>query len=172
MAPLHHPNLIQLHGGCDGPDKLCLVLEYCSNGDLEALYKRSKADGFGWGDTFYQITLGVAKCTSSRGGVRLRESRPWGKVTLASVPRHAGLDYLHHDVAGDTLIHRDIKPANILINDDIRAKVSDFGSSRRVSDEDADAALTMTRTGTPLYCACRWARSCAVPYISRRHQAS
>ena len=30
MAPLHHPNLVKLYGGCwnEGADKLCIVLEY------------------------------------------------------------------------------------------------------------------------------------------------
>ena len=36
MAPLSHPNLVKLYGGCwnEGADKLCIVLEFCARGDL------------------------------------------------------------------------------------------------------------------------------------------
>lgn len=37
-----------------------------------------------------------------------------------------GLDYLHN-LAHRSFIHRDLKPSNILLTDDFRAKVSDFG---------------------------------------------
>ncbi len=41
-----------------------------------------------------------------------------------------GLTYAHS--AG--IIHRDLKPANILLNEDCRAKICDFGLSRQVAD--------------------------------------
>ena len=36
MCSLQHPNLVHLYGGVwnEGADKLCIVLEYCSNGSL------------------------------------------------------------------------------------------------------------------------------------------
>jgi serine/threonine protein kinase len=37
-----------------------------------------------------------------------------------------GLSYMHS--AG--IIHRDLKPANILINEDCKAKICDFGLAR------------------------------------------
>lgn len=37
-----------------------------------------------------------------------------------------GLEYLHN-LAHRSFIHRDLKPSNILLTDDFRAKVSDFG---------------------------------------------
>ena len=38
MAPLHHPNLVKLYGGCwnEGADKLCIVLEFAEKGSLRA----------------------------------------------------------------------------------------------------------------------------------------
>ena len=38
MAPLRHENLVQLHGGVwkEGADKLCIVLEFCARGSLDA----------------------------------------------------------------------------------------------------------------------------------------
>merc|ERR1711998_572537 len=41
MAPLQHPNLVNLLGACweDGPDKLFIVLELCTRGSLDDLMK-------------------------------------------------------------------------------------------------------------------------------------
>ena len=41
MAPLRHPNLVKLLGACweEGPDKLCLVLEFCAKGSLRELLR-------------------------------------------------------------------------------------------------------------------------------------
>ena len=43
MAPLHHPNLVNLLGACwtDGPDKLCIVLEFCEGSVADLLKDRA-----------------------------------------------------------------------------------------------------------------------------------
>ena len=96
MAPLHHPNLVILHGGCwtDGPDKLAIVLEFCGGGSLEGLLNNSsKSEEAGafcshteflehlWAGTFYGIVVGIVRC----------------------------FVYLHFGVSGGLLIHRDLK---------------------------------------------------------------
>ena len=40
-----------------------------------------------------------------------------------------GVEYLH-GLAHQSFIHRDLKPSNILLGDDMRAKVADFGLVR------------------------------------------
>ena len=61
MAPLRHPNLVGIVGGCwtDGPDKLCIVLEYCSRGSLGGMVKHQSNT---WEEHYYEIALGVARC--------------------------------------------------------------------------------------------------------------
>lgn len=51
------------------------------------------------------------------------------------------------------IVHRDIKPANILMTEDRRWKVSDFGIAKSVQMQDADETVTGMVLGTPAYLA-------------------
>ncbi|MGZ3451632.1 MAG: serine/threonine-protein kinase [Polyangiales bacterium] len=79
----------------------------------------------------------------------------WALPVLREIAR--GLSALH----GEGVIHRDLKPGNVLLGEDERVRISDFGISRFGSSDDIDpVAETMkplTGTGallgTPLYMA-------------------
>lgn len=65
-------------------------------------------------------------------------------VTLNS---KLGLEFLHNDCK-PPIIHRDVKSSNILLNEDLQAKLADFGLSR-TSPVDDDTPVSIA--GTPGY---------------------
>ncbi|KAL8257973.1 hypothetical protein R6Q59_030014 [Mikania micrantha] len=64
-----------------------------------------------------------------------------------------GLAYLHEDCR-QKIIHLDIKPQNILLDNDLNAKVSDFGLSKLMDKNQTDVMTTIK--GTPGYIAPEW----------------
>lgn len=64
-----------------------------------------------------------------------------------------GLLYLHEDCR-QIIAHFDIKPQNILIDDNLNAKISDFGLAKLI-DRDQSHVITRMR-GTPGYLAPEW----------------
>lgn len=103
MTKAKHRHLVGLLGYCvDGMERL-LVYEYLPQGNLGQHlfeYKDRSGKPLTW-KTRLSIALDVAR----------------------------GLEYLHH-LAHRSFIHRDLKSSNILLTDDFRAKVSDFGLVR------------------------------------------
>lgn len=72
---------------------------------------------------------------------------PFPVEKALSVARQIGeaLDYAHKQ----KIIHRDLKPANILLTEDGRAKITDFGIAKVIATEDAHRTLAIM--GTPSY---------------------
>ena len=64
-----------------------------------------------------------------------------------------GIDYLH-GLTQQKFIHRDLNPSNILLDQDLRAKVSDFGLVRTIEDKSS----TLKPAGTFGYLAPEFSR--------------
>ncbi|XP_031386684.1 probable leucine-rich repeat receptor-like protein kinase At2g28990 isoform X2 [Punica granatum] len=100
LSKIHHRHLVSLLGYCDEPENMALIYEYMPKGNLH-------------------------ENLSGKNG----EVLTWDRRLCIAVDTAKGLDYLHNGC--DTpIIHRDIKTANILLDEHLRAKISDFGLSR------------------------------------------
>ncbi|MBA3501635.1 MAG: serine/threonine protein kinase, partial [Deltaproteobacteria bacterium] len=82
-------------------------------------------------------------------GRNLREwlGTPRTVQAIAFVMRQVGQGLAAAHAAG--IVHRDVKPENVLVGDDGRVRVVDFGLARVTAGRvDQDASVTSTRTGT------------------------
>ncbi|PSS05621.1 G-type lectin S-receptor-like serine/threonine-protein kinase [Actinidia chinensis var. chinensis] len=125
IGGIHHVNLVRLIGFCAERTFRLLVYEYMSNGSLDKwIFDRHKRASLGW-QSRRKIILDIAK----------------------------GLAYLHEDCS-HKIFHLDIKPQNILLDDNLNARISDFGLSKLI-DKDQSQVITALR-GTPGYMAPEW----------------
>ncbi|KAL3716796.1 hypothetical protein ACJRO7_008381 [Eucalyptus globulus] len=108
VGQIRHRNLLPLLAHLTRPDCHLLVYEFMKNGSLQDLLEKvSKGQAeLDW-VTRHRIALGVA----------------------------TGLEYLHMN-HNPRIIHRDLKPANVLLDDDMEARISDFGLAKAMPDTD------------------------------------
>ncbi|TKY69208.1 Receptor protein kinase TMK1 [Spatholobus suberectus] len=103
LTKVRHRHLVALEGHClDGKEKL-LVYEYMPQGPLSKHLFEWKEEGL--------------------------QPLEWKRRLSIALDVARGVEYLH-GLAQQIFIHRDLKPSNILLGDDMRAKVSDFGLVR------------------------------------------
>ncbi|KZV33987.1 leucine-rich repeat receptor-like serine/threonine-protein kinase [Dorcoceras hygrometricum] len=108
LKTTRHRNLIRIITTCSRPDFKALVLPLMGNGSLEKhLYPNH--------GTKHVLNL----------------------VQLVSICSDVaeGMSYLHH-YSPVKVVHCDLKPSNILLDDDMRALVTDFGIARLVKGRD------------------------------------
>ncbi|KAL8241773.1 hypothetical protein R6Q59_012075, partial [Mikania micrantha] len=121
LSKCKHENIVSLLGFCDEDGEKILVYKYECNGSLDNYIKRSK--DLTWIQRL-QICLGVA----------------------------CGLNYLHSEVGShQRFLHRDIKSSNILLDENLKPKISDFGLSRVVPVNMQSTFVISNPCGTPGY---------------------
>ncbi|PIN14017.1 Fibroblast/platelet-derived growth factor receptor [Handroanthus impetiginosus] len=107
LTKVRHRHLVSLHGFCDNGSERLLVYEYMPKGCL--------------GQHLFQW--------------KEMEIPPlsWNQRVIIALDVARGVEYLH-SLAQQSFIHRDLKTSNILLGDDVRAKVSDFGLVKPAPD--------------------------------------
>ncbi|CAL9066969.1 brassinosteroid LRR receptor kinase BRL2-like [Musa acuminata AAA Group] len=123
LGKIKHRNLVPLLGYCKVGEERLLVYEYMTFGSLEdMLHGRTKPRdaALSWEER-KKIARGAAK----------------------------GLCFLHHNCIPH-IIHRDMKSSNVLLDDQMDARVSDFGMARLISALDTHLSVS-TLAGTPGY---------------------
>ncbi|XP_071709961.1 uncharacterized protein [Rutidosis leptorrhynchoides] len=64
-----------------------------------------------------------------------------------------GLSYLHHECVVAPVVHCDLKPSNILLDDDLTAKIADFGLASLMVDKDQEFSTNGILKGSMGYIA-------------------
>ena len=84
-------------------------------------------------------------------GDQLKSEGPMSLEAARGVLHHVAEAVEHAHAA--QIVHRDLKPSNIMITDDGRIKVMDFGVARQAKDAITKMSMTNTVVGTPPYMA-------------------
>ncbi|KAL6660009.1 hypothetical protein ACP70R_002131 [Stipagrostis hirtigluma subsp. patula] len=124
LGTIHHVNLVRLRGFCSEGSKRALVYDYMANGSLDSHLFKSSSVVLSWSQR-YGVAVGVAR----------------------------GLAYLH-EKCRECIIHCDVKPENILLDEELGARLADFGMAKLVG-HDFSRVLTTVR-GTLGYLAPEW----------------
>ncbi|GAB4859838.1 hypothetical protein Ancab_011318 [Ancistrocladus abbreviatus] len=119
LSKVRHRHLVSLFGySTEGNEKL-LVYEYMPKGALSR-------------HLFHWKNLNL-------------EPLPWKKRLVIALDVARGMEYLH-SLAQQSFIHRDLKSSNILLDDEYRAKVSDFGLVKLAPDREKSVATRLAGT--------------------------
>ncbi|XP_055810439.1 probable LRR receptor-like serine/threonine-protein kinase At1g67720 isoform X2 [Solanum dulcamara] len=106
LSRIHHRNLVPLIGYYEDDQQRMLVYEYMHNGTLrDHITESTDKKHLDW-----LARLNIAEDAAK------------------------GLEYLHTG-CNPSIIHRDVKTSNILLDINMRAKVSDFGLSRQAEED-------------------------------------
>ncbi|CAI0428612.1 unnamed protein product [Linum tenue] len=122
IGKIKHRNLVPLLGYCKVGEERLLVYEYMKYGSLEDVLHDQRKAG---------ITL------------------DWNARRKIAIGAARGLAFLHHNCIPH-IIHRDMKSSNVLLDDNLDARVSDFGMARLMSAMDTHLSVS-TLAGTPGY---------------------
>lgn len=137
IASVQHVNLLRLLGYCCLPEgPRYLVYDFVQNGSLD-----------NW----------IFQDGGSRGHRARLPARddwlPWALRYRVAIDVAKALAYLHHDCRSK-ILHLDVKPENILLDDNFRAVVNDFGLSKLMGKDESRVVTTIR--GTRGYLAPEW----------------
>ncbi|GIL75163.1 hypothetical protein Vretifemale_4992 [Volvox reticuliferus] len=153
LSSLRHDNVVRLLGGCLQPPDICLVEELCVT-SLDAVLHRGNRHPAALGTAAAEPVAATSLLPQPLAHSRPHQDRhkhhhqsynhqqqqhyPDQQHTCSPLPLFRmleialdvalGLEYLHSRIPA--VVHRDLKPSNILLDQNGRAKISDFGLAR------------------------------------------
>ncbi|GAV65126.1 Pkinase domain-containing protein/LRR_1 domain-containing protein/LRRNT_2 domain-containing protein/LRR_6 domain-containing protein/LRR_8 domain-containing protein [Cephalotus follicularis] len=131
LSAVRHVNVVKLYCSISSEDSNLLVYEYLPNGSLWDRLQACHKIKIGW-EVRYEIALGAAR----------------------------GLEYLHHG-CDRPVIHGDVKSSNILLDEEWKPRIADFGLARIVQ-AGGGGDWTHVIAGTHGYIAPEYAYTCKV----------
>ncbi|XXG61931.1 hypothetical protein AAC387_Pa05g0410 [Persea americana] len=108
LTEIRHRNIVKLYGFCFHEQCMFLVYEYMERGKL----------------------AGILSC---EGALEL----DWVKRVNVVKGVASGLSHMHHDCS-PPIVHRDISSSNILLDSELEACISDFGTSRLLKPDSSN----------------------------------
>jgi serine/threonine protein kinase len=125
---------VRLVGICaNNSGNVFLVYEYAENGSLSDCLH-------------YQVANPSSNFSRSVGLL------PWTKRMQISLDVASGLEYIHN-YTNPSFVHKDVKSSNILLDENFRAKVANFGMAKSANMSGAGPMLTNHIVGTQGYMA-------------------
>ncbi|KAF7127696.1 hypothetical protein RHSIM_Rhsim11G0146000 [Rhododendron simsii] len=100
LSSIRHVNVVKLYCSITSEDSNLLVYEYLTNGSLWDRLHTCQKIEMDW-EVRYEIAVGAAR----------------------------GLEYLHHG-CDRPVVHRDVKTSNILLDEQMKPKIADFGLAK------------------------------------------
>uniref|UniRef100_A0ACD5XBG7 Uncharacterized protein n=1 Tax=Avena sativa TaxID=4498 RepID=A0ACD5XBG7_AVESA len=107
-SQINHKNVVRLLGCCTEENALMIIMEFVCNGNL----------------------YNILHCSDANGPVPF----PLDKRLDIAIESAEVLSCMHSMYS--PVLHGDIKPANILLDENLRPKISDFGISRLLAAEE------------------------------------
>jgi len=118
LTKIRHKNIVKLHGFCLHNRCMFLVYQYMERGSL-----------------FYLLNNDVEA-----------EELNWSKRMNVIKGMAEALSYMHHDCS-PPIIHRDVTTTNVLLNSQLEACVSDFGTARLLHPDSSNQTLVVGTCG-------------------------
>ena len=118
LIEIRHKNIVKLHGFCLHNRCMFLIYQYMERGSL-----------------FYILNNDVEA-----------EELNWSKRVNVIKGVAEALSYMHHDCT-PPIVHRDVTTTNVLLNSQLEAYVSDFGTARFLHPDSSNRTLVVGSYG-------------------------